>query len=242
MLAVPALPRRHTVLVEPVGHGIGRHANRRTAADQARDIPRACNSDSLRRSTSTYSRSYVLQSARPAASGPWLNSLISPTSLQLLMRPILHVPFLAMIVIGGGLACAAPAQTSSPSFTATVNTEDGSVGVFLADGILSLYTVDSNGHFQLVTSKTESGGIASVHLSAYGGQTADKYNSFVFGIAPPDAGSFVLSQPGQAVGGDVSQGAYVVAVTQTDVTPDELHWKFLRPDGSVLEEGTGITE
>lgn len=59
MLAVPALPCRHTVLVEPVGHGIGRHANRRTAADQARDIPRACNSDSLRRSTSTYSRSYV---------------------------------------------------------------------------------------------------------------------------------------------------------------------------------------
>jgi hypothetical protein len=114
------------------------------------------------------------------------------------------------------------------------------IGVARDGARLELFVVDSSGSAELITSTVESGDAPSVHLSSYGGQTGLAYNTFLFGVAPEGATRFELDPPGTALGGEVFAGTFVVALHERDVPPDQLQWAFLRQDGSVVVEGSGI--
>jgi hypothetical protein len=91
-----------------------------------------------------------------------------------------------------------------------------------------------------ITSKTFRAPGNAVGLISYGGETGDEWNSFVFGIATPDVHSVSLDWPG-AAGGLVVNGTWMIALRDKDVTPDRLHWRFLRADGSVAATGDEIS-
>ncbi len=78
-----------------------------------------------------------------------------------------------------------------------------------------------------------------VLLLSYSGGTGDGWNTFVYGTAEPGT-SRVELVGFEGLGGQVVEGAWLVVLRAADVTPDQLHWRFLGPDGSVRREGSGI--
>lgn len=78
-----------------------------------------------------------------------------------------------------------------------------------------------------------------VLLLSYGGETRQEWNTFVYGTAEP--GTVRVELVGfEGLGGQVVDGAWLIVLRETDVTPDQLRWRFLRADGSVRREGSGI--
>jgi hypothetical protein len=149
---------------------------------------------------------------------------------------------LATMVLAG---CVSPAPTlppTPPTFAASVDTPDGRVGVTLANSTLGLYSVGPGGEITLITTKQGAAPGATVHLSSYGGQTGLAYNTFVFGLAPAGATRFEIVPAGQALGGEVVEGVFLVALRAKDVTPQQLNWEFISEDGSVIERGSGIRD
>lgn len=67
----------------------------------------------------------------------------------------------------------------------------------------------------------------------------EEWNTFVYGTAEPGTARVELEGL-EGVGGDVVAGAWLIVLRETDVTPEQLHWRFLRPDGSVRRAGEGI--
>ncbi len=78
-----------------------------------------------------------------------------------------------------------------------------------------------------------------VLLLSYGGQTRLEWNTFVYGTAEPGTARVELAGF-EGLGGQVVDGAWLIVLRETDVTPDQLHWRFLRPDGSVRRAGSGL--
>jgi len=96
----------------------------------------------------------------------------------------------------------------------------------------------TSGSLSTITS-SPAGPDGSVNLLSYGGNTGERWNTFVYGNAPLNVARVELDMPG-GTGGQVIDGAWVIVLPDRDVTPDQLHWQFLGPDDEVVLEGDGI--
>lgn len=82
-------------------------------------------------------------------------------------------------------------------------------------------------------------GTDSLHLVSYDGATGEDWNTFVFGTATPGTERVELVGFPDQRGGRVVDGAWVIALREQDVGPQDLEWRFVAGDGSV-RTGTGI--
>lgn len=113
----------------------------------------------------------------------------------------------------------------------------------LRDGRVSVYVAVPGQGGQAGTSSPIASSAAApagtVNLLSYGGDTGEEWNTFVYGNAPPGVSRVELTMTG-GVGGQVVDGAWLIVLPDLDVTPDDLHWRFLDLDGTTLTEGDGI--
>lgn len=84
------------------------------------------------------------------------------------------------------------------------------------------------------------GGEMSTHLVTMGGETGQEWNSFFFGAAPEGASRVVVDDL-IGSGGQVEDGAWVLAFRHRDLVPHQLTWRVLDAIGGVIASGTGIT-
>jgi len=158
------------------------------------------------------------------------------------LAEILRRAVLAAALLLQGCSVLAPAPptvvpTPLPHFITTVDTPDGTVGIVMGETSIHLVFVDGGGG----TSSEPDGDPPHVYLLSSGGETGAVYNSWVYGIAPPGAATFELAGAQDALGGQVVDGTFVVALKAKDVRPADLHWTFRAADGSVVMTGAGIT-
>ena len=160
------------------------------------------------------------------------------------LRPLTLVAVLATAVVIGGCA----AFSSRPSLpvdpagvvqigpdAAAARINDGRVEVIVATPGVA----DEAGAVSTITSSNAPRGANSVFLLSYGGATSDEYNTFVYGTAAPGVSRVDLGWPSSA-GGNVVDGAWLVALHEKDVAPDQIHWRFLGADGQPTSEGSGL--
>jgi hypothetical protein len=95
------------------------------------------------------------------------------------------------------------------------------------------------GAVSTITSSPAKAGIDTLNLLSYGGNTGGKWNTFVYGTASPGVAKVELDLPG-GVGSPVVDGAWLIALPDKDVVPDQLHWQFLGADGLTIREGDGL--
>jgi len=82
-------------------------------------------------------------------------------------------------------------------------------------------------------------GTDSLHLVSYAGTTGEDWNTFVFGTAAPGTERVELAGFPDQRGGRVVDGAWIIALREQDVGPQDLEWRFVADDGSV-RTGVGI--
>lgn len=136
-------------------------------------------------------------------------------------RPSLPVPDAAVVELGSQAAAA--------------QLRDGRVSVVVA---VPAKREGGGGSASVITSSAAAPG-GTVNLLSYGGATGEPWNTFVYGNAPPGIARVELSSSA-GVGGQVVDGAWLIALPDLDVTPDQVHWRFLGLDGTVLRAGDGI--
>lgn len=78
-----------------------------------------------------------------------------------------------------------------------------------------------------------------VLLLSYSGEPRHAWNTFVYGTAEPGTARVEL-EGFEGLGGEVVAGAWLIVLRETDVSPEQLHWRFVRADGSVRRAGDGI--
>jgi hypothetical protein len=98
---------------------------------------------------------------------------------------------------------------------------------------------DGNWTSGMLASGTGSGP-PTVHLISAGGETATEWNTYVYGTAPVGASRVTLTGF-ETEGGQVVDGAWVLALRDKDVAPTDLEWQFLDALGRVIDSGSGIT-
>jgi len=99
-------------------------------------------------------------------------------------------------------------------------------------------TADEEWEVQVVASGSADG--VTAHLVSMGGDTGDEWNSYFYGTAPGSA-SRVVVEGFATAGGQVTDGAWVLAIRQKDLRPDQLTWSVLDATGAILHTGAGIT-
>ena len=158
--------------------------------------------------------------------------------MGLLGMPVL---LLAGSIVGGCGLMHTPeptlAPTSPPTLAVRIDTPDGPAGVARVNNSLQLLLFE-DGAWHEVTFDRDRPGQTTIYLFTYGGETARMTNSFVFGNAPTGAAMIRISP--EAAEGRVADGIYLVAVPSKALTPSELHWDFLRADGTAISSGSGI--
>jgi hypothetical protein len=101
-----------------------------------------------------------------------------------------------------------------------------------------LRTADDEWETQVIASgRTDE---VSAHLVSAGGDTGDEWNSYLFGTAPASASRVVVAEFASS-GGQVTDGAWVLAFREKDLHPDQLSWSVLDATGAILHSGSGIT-
>jgi len=90
-----------------------------------------------------------------------------------------------------------------------------------------------------ITASPGRAGADSLHLVSYSGATGEDWNSFVFGTAAPGTVRVELAGFAGQRGGRVVDGAWIIALHEQDVGPQDLEWRFVADDGSV-RTGVGI--
>lgn len=90
-----------------------------------------------------------------------------------------------------------------------------------------------------VTASPGRAGTDSLHLVSYAGATGEEWNTFVFGTAAPGTERVELAGFPGLRGGRVVDGAWIIALREQDVGPQDLEWRFVADDGSV-RTGVGI--
>jgi len=98
---------------------------------------------------------------------------------------------------------------------------------------------DRDGNWAPQVIASGGGGAITAHLFTMGGQTGEEWNSFLYGTAP-DSASRVTVGGFHAVGGRVTDGAWVLALRQKDARPALLSWSVTDANGAVVESGIGI--
>ena len=79
----------------------------------------------------------------------------------------------------------------------------------------------------------------SLHLISCGGATGEGWNTFVFGTAAPGTLRVELPNFPDQRGGTVVDGAWIIALREKDLTPQDIEWRFIGSDGEV-RSGVGI--
>ena len=79
----------------------------------------------------------------------------------------------------------------------------------------------------------------SLNLISYGGDADEEWNTFVYGVAPAIV-SRVRVVGYRAMGGQVSQGSWVIALREKDIAPADMRWEFVNADGALTDSGEGI--
>lgn len=80
----------------------------------------------------------------------------------------------------------------------------------------------------------------TAHLVSMGGDTDDEWNSYLYGTAPGSA-SRVVVEGFATAGGQVTDGAWLLAFRQKDLHPDQLTWSVLDATGAIMHSGAGVT-
>ncbi len=101
------------------------------------------------------------------------------------------------------------------------------------------FSFDGEGWSSQVIGSSQAAAQGSVSLFGYAGDTDEKYNTFAYGSAGEDVSRVQLTGLA-AAGGRVIDGAWVLALREKELAPNDLHWRFLSAEGGVLAEGTGI--
>lgn len=110
------------------------------------------------------------------------------------------------------------------------------------DGRVSVVVVHQrNGEWVAdpITSSTGPANADSLHLITYGGATGDEWNTFVFGTAAPGTLRVELANFPDQRGGTVVDGAWIIALREKDLTPQDIEWRFIGVDGEA-RSGVGI--
>ena len=102
------------------------------------------------------------------------------------------------------------------------------------------FSADPRGGWSAAVIAGSRGGEMTVHLLALDGETRQEWNSFLFGTAP-DGASRVAVDGLTGSGGQVADGAWVLAFRARDVAPRHVAWSVLDAVGGVIASGTGIT-
>jgi hypothetical protein len=110
---------------------------------------------------------------------------------------------------------------------------DGSVS------IIAVHQRDGEWLSNPITTSPGQAGTDSLHLLTYGGATEEDWNTFVFGTAAPGTARVELSGFADHRGGIVVGGAWIIALREMDLSPQDMHWRFVNEDGS-SRSGTGI--
>jgi hypothetical protein len=154
-------------------------------------------------------------------------------------RPILGLVVLVLLgsLVAGCGTVSTATPTAPPSLVTRIETPDGSAGVARINNALQLLLF-ADGGWHPVTHVPDQPGQTTIHLYTYGGDSGRTTNSFVFGDAPPGAAMFRVSLEGAQE--RVTSGVFLVALRLKDLTPSELHWTFLKADGTTLSSGSGI--
>ncbi|MGH2456833.1 MAG: hypothetical protein ACRDHD_11335 [Candidatus Limnocylindria bacterium] len=82
-------------------------------------------------------------------------------------------------------------------------------------------------------------GSESVQLVSYDGETGEEWNTFVYGLAGPSVSRVRLAGR-LGVGGQVVDGAWVVALRDRGLGPADIHWSFVSAQGGALRVGSGL--
>jgi hypothetical protein len=90
-----------------------------------------------------------------------------------------------------------------------------------------------------ITASPGRAGTDSLHLISYSGATGEDWNTFVFGTATPGTERVELAGFPDQRGGRVVDGAWIIALREQDVGPQDLEWRFVADNGSV-RTGVGI--
>ncbi len=112
----------------------------------------------------------------------------------------------------------------------------------IGDGarVLYFHEVEDGGWQAQEIGRSSAGSTSgSLALVTGGGEAVGEWNSFVFGTAREEV-SRVLLTGFDGEGGQVVDGAWVIALRDQELTPNDLHWTFVDAFGAVLDSGTGI--
>jgi hypothetical protein len=110
------------------------------------------------------------------------------------------------------------------------------------DGRVAIVAVHQRDGEWVATPITASPGRAgsdSLHLFSYGGSTGEEWNTFVFGTAAPGTIRVEVAGFPDQRGGRVVGGAWIIALREKDLSPQDIRWRFIDDDGSA-RSGTGI--
>lgn len=155
---------------------------------------------------------------------------------------------LALAIALTGLAgCSASPRSAAPRFGVNPGgvVELGGVGVAalnVSDGV-QLIIIRRSGRDWIsnpITFARLARGKNALRLLTYGGNTGQAWNTFVYGVADSSVARVVIDGYADAVGGVVVDGAWVVALQEKDLSPDQIHWRFLSQDGHLVEAGSGV--
>lgn len=162
-------------------------------------------------------------------------------------RPVRHVHALAAVLLAALLCgCAddlgsvARQHGVAPSAIVRLSDEFAVAARRSGDGVEVVAFTGIGDRWSTEIIANDSGGEVTARLVTMGGTTGQEWNSFLFGTAPP-ASSRVVVDGLAATGGQVADGAWVVAFRERDLAPQRLTWRVLDAIGDVTASGTGIT-
>ncbi len=148
-----------------------------------------------------------------------------------------------------GIACAAGDTATDAARRlgidpAAVVDVDGSavVPVVGAGGTVSIVAIvkrDGTWVRSPLTTSRGAIGMDSLHLLSYAGETGEAWNTFVFGSAAAGTVRVELAGFPDQRGGTVVDGAWIIALREKDLGPEDLEWRFIAEDGTE-RTGTGI--
>jgi hypothetical protein len=157
----------------------------------------------------------------------------------------------ALIVAVAWQAAACGPGDSPVSAAAGLGVDPAAVVDIGTSGVAPM--IESDGRVAIVAIRVENGewvatpitaspgraGTDSLHLVSYAGATGEDWNTFVFGTATPGTERVELAGFPNQRGGRVVDGAWIIALREQDVGPQDLEWLFVADDGSV-RTGVGI--
>lgn len=105
--------------------------------------------------------------------------------------------------------------------------------------VLGLRSQPSGWVLEQLASFEIKGAVASANLVSYDGETGLDWNTFVYGTAPRTV-SRVEIEGYSGDGGQVVDGAWVIALREKGLGPSDVRWRFLSALGGVIDSGAGI--